>query len=122
MLDYCMIEDYMIDYCMIDIFMIKHLHDKILPESWEDHQFATTYLTFFGKGSVKKKCFLIWATQRNAAFCMVFSMSQISYIKYFLGVVKFLPFLLYFMGNFGVKNFQVFKDGLKLVLPDRTGI
>ena len=40
----------------------------------------------------------------------------------FLGVVKFWPFLLYFMGNFGVKNFQVFKNGSKLVLPDRTGI
>ena len=40
----------------------------------------------------------------------------------FLGVVKFLPFLLYFMGNFGVKNFQVFKTGSKLVLPDRKGI
>ena len=26
------------------------------------------------------------------------------------------------MGYFGVKNFQVFKNGSKLVLPDRTGI
>ena len=40
----------------------------------------------------------------------------------FFGVVKFWPFLLYFMGNFGVKIFQVFGNGSKLVLPDRTGI
>jgi len=30
--------------------------------------------------------------------------------------------LLYFMGNFGVKILQVFKNGSKLVFPDRTGI
>ena len=29
----------------------------------------------------------------------------------FLGVVKFLPFSLFFMGNFGVKNFEVLKNG-----------
>ena len=54
-------------------------------------------------------------------FCMVFSMSQISHFKYF-HVVKFWLFLLYFMRNFGVKAFQIFKNGSKLVLPDRTGI
>ena len=42
--------------------------------------------------------------------------------KVFVGVVKFWPYLLYFMGNFAVKIFQVFKNGSKLVLPDRTGI
>ena len=50
---------------------------------------------------------------------MVFSMSQ---IWHFLGVVKFWLFFPYFMGNFGVKIFQVFRNSLKLFLPDRTGI
>ena len=37
------------------------------------------------------------------------------------GVSQKKVFLL-FIGNFGVKIFKVFENGLKLVLPDGTGI
>ena len=49
---------------------------------------------------------------------------QVSNITFqvFLGVVKFWAFSLYFMVNFGVKIFEVFKNGSKLVLPDKGGI
>ena len=40
----------------------------------------------------------------------------------FLDIAKFWPFLLYFMGIFGAKKFQVFENGSNLILPDRLGI
>ena len=41
--------------------------------------------------------------------------------KVFLDLAKFWPFLLYFMGIFRAKNFQVFENRSKLIQPDRTG-
>ena len=46
----------------------------------------------------------------------------INTFEVFLDIVKFWPFLLYFIGIFGAKNFQVFQDRLELILHDRTGI
>ena len=40
----------------------------------------------------------------------------------FLEVVKFWPFVLYFMGIFGAKKFADVKKGSELSLPDRLGI
>ena len=59
---------------------------------------------FFDLGHIEKCCFLHGAQHVPNMIFLVFS-----------GVVKFRPFLLYFMGNFGVKIFQVFKNGLRLV-------
>ena len=40
----------------------------------------------------------------------------------FLDIAKFwLYFLLYSMGIFGAKKFQVFENGSNLILPDRLG-
>ena len=71
---------------------------------------------------MKKKVFPDLGHMEQCGF--LHGVQHVSHITFYvlLDVVKFLPFLLYFMGNFGVKNFKVFKNGSKLVLPDRTGI
>ena len=47
-------------------------------------------------------------------------MSQVTPFKYFSGIVKFSPFLLYFMGSFKAKIYEFVKKLIKINQKKKT--
>ena len=73
-------------------------------------------------GSFKKKVYRDLDHVEKCGFSHGVQHVSNNKFKAFLDIENFWPFLLYFMGIFGKQKFEVDQNGIKLILPDRTGI